>query len=312
MIRRMLIAAVAVGSVLAANGCRHTCCKSGGPPNPFLPPAPGGATTIPPTVVPTTPGNVPAFPPPAAGANGSIPPPDPLFGAPPSSSAKPPAEILLPDPLPKTNGMARGQAPTEARKLLGAPTGPAESPEPPLAPRPDPATPANGFPPPADPSKTAARPPVQASRFPGLPGFAIVKDGVATGRKPTPAGLDLLKKSGYRTVVYLHGEGADTADLQAEVEKRGLGFAAIETTPGKLTSAADSFNRIAGTPTSRPVYFCDDEGLRAGVLWYVHFRTVEVLNADAASIRARPLGYSESGDEARTFQPAVQRYLDAR
>ena len=318
MIRRILIAVLAAGSALAASGCRHTCCKSGSVPNPFLPPPPGGPTTIPPTVVPTTPGNVPVFPPPAR--NGAIPPPDPLLGgpsssfAPPSSSsAKPPAEILLPDPLPPSTGTSRGQAPSsESRSLLGAPSGPSQSPEPPLAPRPESATPENGFPPPADASRISAKPAVQAMRFPGLPGLTLVKDGVASGRKPTPAGLDLLKKSGYRTVVYLHGPDADVSSLQAEVEKRGFTFAAIETTPARLTAASDTFNRLVSTPANRPVYVCDDEGRRAGVLWYVHFRTVEILNADAASVRARPLGYTEQGDEARAFHVAVQRYLETR
>jgi len=315
MIRRMMIAALAVGSLVGANGCRHSCCKSGSVPNPFLPPPPGGPlTTIPPTSVPTAPGSIPAFPPPAR--SGSIPPPDPLFGgagnfSSPSSSAKPPAEILLPDPLPPSSGTSRAQAPSESRSLLGEPSGPTPTAEPPLS-KSESATPANGFPPPADASRPAPKPTVQTSRFPGLPGFAIVKDGVGTGRQPTPAGLDLLKKSGYRTLVYLHGENADDSVLKGEAEKRGFTFTAIETTPGRLTTAAESFNRVVGTPASRPVYICDDEGLRAGVLWYVHFRTVEILNADAANVRARPLGYTDQGESAQTFQVAVQRYLETR
>jgi hypothetical protein len=312
MIRRLLLTAFAAGSLAAAPGCRHNCCKPSTVPNPFLPPAPGGAATIPPVGVPTTPGSVPAFPPPAVAPRaGSIPPPDPLLGGPPSNfgppatSSKP--EVLFPDPVP-SGGTSRSQSPG-SRSLLGDPSGPVQSPEPPLAAKPAPATPGNGFPPPAASPAPAPSPAAQANRFPGLPGFVVVKDGVATGRTPTAEGFDLLKKSGYRTVVYLHAEGADLADLQSEATTRGLTFTPIEVAPTRLASAVDAFNRVVGTPASRPVYLCDDNGIRAGVLWYIHFRTAEVLNADAAAIRARPLGYTEDGDEMKTFHVAVQQYL---
>lgn len=327
MLRRLLVTGLAIGVATGAMGCRHRCCKSSNPvPNPFLPPPPGGSMTIPPPGVPTSPSAFPppasagAFPPPTA--RGSM-PPEPILGGPtpgmPPSNFGPPAtkpapEVLFPDPIPSgSSSSSRSNASPGTAGVLGEPAGPtAQSPEPPLALKPAPATSGNGFPPPADPSAPATKAPVQASRFPGLPGFVVVKDGVASGRVPNAEGFDMLQKSGYRTVVYLHAEGADTATLQADAEKRGLTFTAIETTPARLASSVDAFNRVVGTPASRPVYICDDDGLRAGVLWYVHFRTVEVLNADAASVRARPLGYTDEGDDAKTFQLAVQQYFATR
>lgn len=313
MTRRLLLAALAAGSLTGVYGCRHSCCKPSTAPAPFLPAPPGrGFSTIPPAGVPTAPGAVPAFPPPVASAPGSIPPPDPLLGSnfgPPAS--KPAPEVLLPDPLP-SGGMSRSQSPPDRAGVLGEPSGPKQSTEPPLAPKPEPATTKNGFPPPADASTPPPKPSATAAKFPGLPGFVVVKDNVATGRTPTTNGLDMLKKSGYRSVVYLHGEDANVSAIQTDVEKRGLTFTAIEVTPTRLASAVEAFNRVTGTTANRPVYLCDSDGLRTGVLWYIHFRTVEILNADAASVRARPLGYTEDGEEARTFQVAVQQYLSTR
>jgi hypothetical protein len=252
---------------------------------------------IPPAAVPVSPG----FPPPSGIRGGALPPPsDPLLGGsqfgPPSTGGK---ELVLPESLPG-NGSARGQAPSGSG-FLGEPTNPQQSKEPPLA-KPELAAP-NG---------AAPKSPLQATRYPGLADLVVVKSGVASGRKPTAEGLDLLKKSGYRTVAYLHGTDADTAALQAEVEKRGLVFVAIETTPAKFAAAMDAFNRVVATPAGRPVYICDDDGIRTGVLWYAHFRTVEILNADAANVRARPLGFVEDGELRTTFEVALQQYLSTR
>lgn len=307
MLRHTTIAVLAVAAFSGAIGCRHRCCKSDITARPFLPVPPGGPATIPPADVPTTP-----FPPPAARSGSGI--PDPLLSpsnfGPPAAGNKPSQELLLPDPLP--SGSSRSLSPPPPSNLLGDPISPQQSTEPPLAPKPAPAAPGTVFPPPADPSAPAAKAPAQASRFPGLQGLVVVKESVASGRKPTNEGLDLLKKSGYRTVVYLHGEGADVAALKDDAEKRGLSFLAIETTPTRLASASDAFNDAVANPANRPAYVCDDDGLRAGVLWCVHFRTVEILNADAAAIRARPLGYATESEEAKTFQVAIQQFFSTK
>ncbi len=62
----------------------------------------------------------------------------------------------------------------------------------------------------------------------------------------------------------------------------------------------------------RPAYVFDDDGVRAGALWYLHFRSAESLTDDIAHVRARPLGYTEQGTEARAFAVAIQRYLELR
>ncbi|MBA4188832.1 MAG: hypothetical protein C0467_12610 [Planctomycetaceae bacterium] len=146
----------------------------------------------------------------------------------------------------------------------------------------------------------------------GLPGFVKVQDGVANGRKPALDGFESLKRQGYRTAIYLHPAGADVSAAKEVAEGRGLRFVAIEVTPEKLPVNLNSFNDAVGDKASRPTYVFDDDGVRTGALWYLHFRTVDAMNDDAARIRAKPLGFTNQGEEAQAFGLAIQRYLETR
>lgn len=239
MRRTALITAVAVGAAFAAPGCRHKCCSSSAAaPRPYLPPppgvAPGNGGLIPPPGVPVT-------PPPG----GQLPPPD--LGAVPGparSNSGPAPEILLPETLPGAKSSQSAAPPG----VLGVPgRAPTVTQEPPVAA--------------GAPTDTTA----------GLPGFVRVKDGMASGRKPALDGFDTLKRTGFKTLVYLHGPGADVASIRDVSGKKGLSFTAIETTPERLPDAAAAFDRLLADRGSLPVYVADDDGLRAGALWYVHF-----------------------------------------
>lgn len=293
--KRYLLLVAVVSSVLVA-GCRHRCCRLNEPgrqPRPFLPSAPSSPFLLPPAGVPTTPapsgGATPIAP--SVGPAGPSNYPPPVLGpitspAPtPAPATTPPAEILFPDPLP--GGSSRSASPGDpGHGVLGGPAKPSGT-EPPVALKP------SGSP-------------------TGLAGFVRVKDGVASGRKPGLDGFDALKQSGYRTVVYLHPAGADLAPLQDVVTKRGLALVTIETTPERLSLALAAFNSALADPAARPVFVSDDDGLRAGYLWYLHFRTVEAMNDETARIRAKPLGLTDVGEEARAFALATQRYLETR
>jgi hypothetical protein len=139
-----------------------------------------------------------------------------------------------------------------------------------------------------------------------------VKYGVASGRRPTLDGFDALQRAGFRTLVYLHAPQADLPPVRSIAAQRRLELITLEVTPENLPQVIEQFNALVADATRHPMYVCDDDGLRAGLLWYLHFRTVEVLNDDAARIRARSLGLVESGDLATPFLIAVQRYLSQR
>jgi len=204
---------------------------------------------------------------------GQLPPAD--LGAFPGGSAAPkgPApEILLPDPIPG------GKSSLSSPGVLGAP-------------------------------QVTQEPPVGAAPATGVPGFVRVNTTAASGRKPALDGFDTLKKQGFRSVVYLHPPGADVNAVRDVAEKKGLTFTAIETTPEKLTDAAAAFDRVLMDRSAQPVYVFDDDGLRAGALWYVRFRTADQLSPEVARIRAGGLGLTDTTDEARAYWVAIQQHF---
>lgn len=270
MVRTILLSAVAGSALVAAGGCKHRCCStSTAAPRPYMP--------LPPGVTPD--GRIPPPGVPITPGGQALPQPDlgPPMPAAGSGSLRPAPEILLPDPIP--GGKSSRVAP-----VLGGPVQPAGG---------------------------TAEPAVAAPTSPtaGLPGFTRVNDGVASGRKPALEGFDTLKRTGFKSVVYLHPAGADTSAVREVAEKKGLTFTAVEATPEKLADAVTAFDRVVADRAAQPVYVFDDDGLRAGALWYVHFRTTDQLSPEVARIRARGLGLSDETDDARAFWVAVQRFL---
>lgn len=286
MKRRILLLAVLTGSILGATGCRHNCrsgsCASR---NDRPPPAPRGDLLIPPPTggLPST-RDLPA--------DSGLPPP--TVGSEPSGSRyRPQRETLYPDPL--------LESPAIPQKKAGEP--------PPLLTIPDGST-----------SRTQSSKGVvpagyrEPAKVPtGLPGFAVVHDRVATGRKPTIEGFDTLRNTGYKTVVYLHNPARDVSATKDLVEKKGLVFLAIPIEPTGLKSAYGKFAETVGDAGNRPMFVFDDDGVRTGSLWYLYFRTVESLPDDAAQVKAAALGLRDAtGDEKTNFWLAIQDILAKR
>ncbi len=212
----------------------------------------------------------------------NYPPPeiDPLRSRP-----GPAPEVLFPDPIPGS-GSSRSSSPGSPGFGVFGPPSRSQTTEPPV-------------------SRTT-------EAITGLPGFVKVADGLASGRKPSLDGFEGLKQAGYRTVIYLHPADASVSAAKDLAEARGLKFVAIETTPEKLADAVTQFNATVTDKAARPTYVYDDDGVRAGAVWYLYFRTAEAMNDDAARVRAKPLGLTEQGDEAKLFSLAIQRYLETR
>jgi hypothetical protein len=149
----------------------------------------------------------------------------------------------------------------------------------------------------------------------GLPGYARVpgRDGVASGRQPGLDGFDWLKANGFKTVVYLHAPSADFAPVRELATARGLRFVPIAISPGTLQKAFDEFAAVVEDRGNRPLYVIDEDGARAGSLWYLLFRTRDLLGDDTARLRASPLGLNEAAtEEQKQFWIAVQDYLAKR
>jgi protein tyrosine phosphatase (PTP) superfamily phosphohydrolase (DUF442 family) len=275
VIHRLILAAAASGLIFAT-GCHHKCghCSSCTEARPYMPPPPTNSGN--PILLPPT-----RFPTaPAPGGMGVVPPvgPSDLSNYPPT---RPAPEVLLPDSLPG-GGSSQGNS-----GYLGSPTNP-QTTEPPVA------------------GKGSDAP------VTGLSGYTRVKEGLASGRKPTLDGFDALKQAGFRTVLYLHPAGADLSAVKEVAAKRGLAFVAIETTPEKLADAIEQFNAVVADRSRHAIYVFDDDGVRAGAIWYLHFRTADAMGDDVARVRARALGLTDQGDEAKAFALATQRYLETR
>jgi protein tyrosine phosphatase (PTP) superfamily phosphohydrolase (DUF442 family) len=286
MIRNLIITAVCI--TIFAVGCQQKCCLNDPNcrPRPFQPPPPPGPLLLPPANLPTAPGGTvppgPVVPSVAPSTPGNI--PSPFIPSTPPPSFKPAPEVLFPDPLPGGASSRSSSLGSPGPGVLQSPAKPNAYTEPPVAPR----------------------------AMTGLPDYTKVKDGWASGRRPDLDGFASLKQAGYRTVVYLYPTGADISAVRDVAEKRGLAFLSIETTPERLTTALEAFNAAVADKANRPAYVFDDDGMRSGALWYLHFRSADSMNDDESRVRAKPLGLTDRGAEGQAFALAIQRYLANR
>jgi protein tyrosine phosphatase (PTP) superfamily phosphohydrolase (DUF442 family) len=292
---------VTLAGLWCVAGCCHlggTCCPPGprlsaypfnpcqpryvspGPPVPFQAgPVPGCCPAAPPAR-PMPPG------PPAA---------PPGFEPAPSwrPSLDPGVRLDIPQP-------AAPQAPPDSLRL--SPPVPAQPPtanEPPMAPNAG-----------VKEGPTTPTPPLPV----GIPQFAMAKNRVASGLRPMIEGIDWLKANGYRTVLHVRAPGQDDAADRKQFEMRGLKYVSLELSPESLTrEVVDQFNHLVTDPANQPLFVYDRDGVLAGGLWYLHFRTSEQLADDAARVRSGALGLREDQDGAhRTMWLAIQKYLSDR
>lgn len=285
MVRPFLLSGLAGTILMTAVGCNCQRClrrplndraPSSPPPGRYL----GDPVAPPPgAYIPPPPGGLPA-----PGTDGAYPPPE--IPSNPSRSNRfaptyPPQEILIPDsPAAKAGGV--GPEIAGSARMLGDPVR------------------AAGY---TDPAKKTAP-------GTGLPGFALVKDGLATGRKPTLDGWDALKSAGYKTAVYLHDPATDTSAVREQAEKRGLTFVPVATSPETFDGAMSRFQSLTADKPARPIYVFDDDGVRTGSAWYTYLRTVDFLGGDEARVKAAAFGLKDPPTaDQQSFWVAVQKYL---
>ena len=136
---------------------------------------------------------------------------------------------------------------------------------------------------------------------------------VSNGDRPTLEGLDSLKKSGFRTVVYFHLPKADTAPARQLCEQRGLTLVAIPITADEVSTAYAGFAKALQNKDRGLTYVCDDaEGLHTGAMWYGYFRRAGLLSVDASLVRARSLGLPSTDSIPDAWRTALAREFDNR
>jgi protein tyrosine phosphatase (PTP) superfamily phosphohydrolase (DUF442 family) len=154
------------------------------------------------------------------------------------------------------------------------------------------------------------KPSVQRA-LPAIPQFAEAKENVYAGLRPSLDGLDWLQTNGVQTVVQIRVFGADDSAVRKEVESRNMRYVAFEVSPGKLTKAkVDEFIKLVRDGAKQGIFVYDHDGSLAGSMWYLYMRQGEILDDDAAQLRARQLGLShDRTDNHREMWLAVQRLL---
>lgn len=183
-------------------------------------------------------------------------------------------------------------APSDSAKLY-----PPQTPEPPPAAR---------MPPAVDDGRDGS-PSLPAD----IPHFALAKPRVASGEQPLPEGIAWLKAHGYRTVLHVRAPREDDSAARAQFEKRGLRYLSLELSADTLTKeVVDQFNRIVRDEKLLPLFVYDQDGSRAGALWYLYFRLVDGASDDKAREGAARLGFRQDDEDHRTMWLAVQKYLE--
>ncbi len=145
----------------------------------------------------------------------------------------------------------------------------------------------------------------------GIPQFALAKDRVASGLRPSMDGIEWLRENGYRTVLHLRQPGEDDAADRQYFEARGSRFQSLDVSPQTLSKKiVDDFNRIVTDSANQPLFVYDKDGVIAGGLWYLHSRTIDRLTDQEARTRAARLGLREEPNGApREMWVAIQKYL---
>lgn len=289
--------------LLGMAGCK--CCgkKQCCPPPCGRPGCPLATQTVPPAqpLLPGPPGPGPVGPPPGPAAAQP--------GVPPAAPAWPPPSN--PAPAPGVPGSTRYYAPAESRwEPAGRPEIRLAAPEAVSTDRKGPNASAVAqvdFSTPAPAASRALTPALPV----GIPQFAEVQRGVASGLKPDLDGLDWLKANGFRTVVHVRAAGEDDSADRRQVEKRGLKFVSLECAPGALTRPlVEEFGQLTQDSFNQPVFVYDRDGSLAGGLWYLHFALNQRLPEPEARAGAARLGFKEeAGPQFATMGQAVRQLL---
>jgi protein tyrosine phosphatase (PTP) superfamily phosphohydrolase (DUF442 family) len=147
-----------------------------------------------------------------------------------------------------------------------------------------------------------------------IPGFALVKPGLATGQQPFPDGVTWLHNHGYRTVLYLKAPAEDDLAAQRQFEKNGLRYLRLDVVPNPLTrEMVTRFQQFIADEGNRPLFVYDKDGSLAPAMWYLHFKLTENLPDDKAKAEAVRLGLApEQSAMHQAMWNAARRFAEER
>jgi protein tyrosine phosphatase (PTP) superfamily phosphohydrolase (DUF442 family) len=179
-------------------------------------------------------------------------------------AASPTASVNPPVPIPAPSAAPETSTPTPAEKVSAA-EGALDNL--PLIPTP------NGF---------------QAA---GIRRYASIAPSLAGGSSPSLEGLDYLKEKGCRTFVDLRKPSEVEPNFVDAVNDRNMDYLSLPILANRLEpSRLARFDNLIAHSENRPLYFCDTDGTRAGLVWYIHLRVVEQEDSQSAQVKAEEVG----------------------
>ncbi len=143
---------------------------------------------------------------------------------------------------------------------------------------------------------------------PGIQHFAGVDTKLSGGSLPDVTGLDWLAERGYKTILDLREESEISTSFISDVAKRGMRYVALPINVKTVDADhLDRFNAEVSLAQARPLYFCDTDGTRAGVMWYLRRITVDRVGEPVARRDAEDIGLSDAKFwlAANVFPPLV-------
>ena len=136
-------------------------------------------------------------------------------------------------------------------------------------------------------------PPIHANgpMAPGIRRFASMAPSISGGSVPDLEGLDWLKEKGYRTFVDLRRGSEIDLNFADAVNDRNMIYISLPIVANRLDSTRLArFDDLIAQSANGRLYFCDSDGTRAGLVWYIHLRVVGQEDTQAATSKAEEIG----------------------
>lgn len=142
----------------------------------------------------------------------------------------------------------------------------------------------------------------------GIARFKVVRPQIAGGSAPSDMGWSFLLEKGYRTVLDLRPTAEAKPNDVAAAHRAGLRYVLMPVTTETLDDGLmRRFSEELSQADNKPLFFFDNDGGRAAVLWYLHLVIEAKLDEPAAAREVSELGPREGA-----LWLAATAYLESR
>jgi hypothetical protein len=141
-------------------------------------------------------------------------------------------------------------------------------------------------------------PPIEtpmSNQAPGIRCYASIAPALSGGSTPSIEGLDWLNERGCRTFIDLRKPSEVDANFVEAVNDRNMVYISLPIVATRLdASRLARFDDLVSPTDHRRLYFCDTDGTRAGLAWYIHLRSVDQEESQSAKTKAEEIGLTDA------------------